>query len=685
MWGKAEFVLKMLHHSALAGGPGQQIQLVTTAEHHLRLQTVLLQCVAHPGLKGRGRFPLERFSQIVTEFEAALLLVTLQHQAIPGVKQVRNGPTVPIHLKMGVPDRIGLTAPEQGRANTRCPAVGLQKPLHLLQLPCGKQTSPRSISQFEAWTKRFQTAVQLFQRFRVTHQGVVQVSHQQQIAHRSIPRRVPIMPQRPAIPQTRQQTNSKNTKSREEKIIQAAEAHFERTLVTVQGQVVGAAAALEHPGRGDSLNYEEIFLRDNVPVMFHLLLKGRYRLVRHFLVLCMNLQSGEHQTRGLFPTSFIEENGALVADYGQRSIGRISSVDASLWWPILCWFYVSHSKDLQFGIDQQVQRAVQRLLDLVMQPSFEGTPVLFVPDCSFMIDRPMDVWGAPLEVQVLLYGCLKACVKLMEHAQEVSPSPSRLLSQRVLLTREWIHRLRSYLLKHYWVTSKTIQVLRRRPTEQYGDVQYLNEFNVQPSEIPHWLQDWLDDRGGYLIGNVRTGRPDYRFFTLGNSLACIFGLLTVPQQRALFRLILRNRNHLMAQMPMRICHPPLEGQEWATKTGSDPKNWPWSYHNGGHWPSLLWYLVLAVILHEQNHPRSDVVLVGQIKALLEQAYQTHLATLPRQQWAEYFDGPTGTWVGQQARLYQTWSIVGLLLTHQLLRKGHAIDLSIDLGHEQPPK
>ena len=218
----------------------------------------------------------------------------------------------------------------------------------------------------------------------------------------------------------------------------------------------GAAAALEHPGRGDSLNYEEIFLRDNVPVMFHLLLKGRYRLVRHFLVLCMNLQSSEHQTRGLFPTSFIEENGTLVADYGQRSIGRISSVDASLWWPILCWFYVSHSKDWQFGIDQQVQRAVQRLLDLVMQPSFEGTPVLFVPDCSFMIDRPMDVWGAPLEIQVLLYGCLKACVKLMEHAQEVSPSPSRLLSQRVLLTREWIHRLRSYLLKHYWVTSKTI-------------------------------------------------------------------------------------------------------------------------------------------------------------------------------------------------------------------------------------
>lgn len=37
---------------------------------------------------------------------------------------------------------------------------------------------------------------------------------------------------------------------------------------------------------------------------------------------------------------------------------------------------------------------------------------------------------------------------------------------------------------------------------------------------------------------------------------CLFGLLTAPQQRALFRLVLHNRSDLMAQMPMRICHPP---------------------------------------------------------------------------------------------------------------------------------
>ena len=137
-------------------------------------------------------------------------------------------------------------------------------------------------------------------------------------------------------------------------------------------------------------------------------------------------------------------------------------------------------------------------------------------------------------------------------------SMSRLLEQRLVLTRQWIQDLRGFLYKHYWVTSKTMQMLRRRPTEQFGEQQGENEFNVQPQVVPSWLQEWLDNQGGYLIGNMRTGRPDFRFYSLGNSLACLFGLLTPPKQRALFQLVLHNRKDLMAQMPMRICHPPMD-------------------------------------------------------------------------------------------------------------------------------
>ncbi len=462
-----------------------------------------------------------------------------------------------------------------------------------------------------------------------------------------------------------QQRQRVRPNSNEEAVIKRAKEHFERSLIKIDGQLAGSVAALEHPANNDALNYGEIFLRDNVPVMIYLLTQKRYDIVKKFLTVCLDLQSTSYQTRGVFPTSFVEENNELIADYGQRSIGRITSADASLWWPILCWLYVRKSKDTTFGISQKVQRGIQLLLDLVLHPTFEGTPVLFVPDCSFMIDRPMDVWGAPLEVEVLLYASLSSCIELMDLSSK--HQVSRLLDQRLLLTRQWVHDLRQFLLKHYWVTSKTMQVLRRRPTEQYGEDQHQNEFNVQPQIVPSWLQDWLENRGGYLIGNIRTGRPDFRFYSLGNSLACMFGVLTAPQQRALFRLVLHNRSHLMAQMPMRICHPPMEVDEWQNKTGSDPKNWPWSYHNGGHWPSILWFFGASILLHEQRYPKADVLLMGQMRSLLEECYWSQLNQLPKQKWAEYFDGPTGTWVGQQSRTYQTWTIVGFLLMHHFLK------------------
>jgi len=460
-------------------------------------------------------------------------------------------------------------------------------------------------------------------------------------------------------------------------VVAQAREHFERTLVRARGALVGSVAALEHPGRSGAANYGEVFLRDNVPVMLYLLLQGRFGIVRHFLEVCLELQCTSYQSRGVFPTSFLELQGNLVADYGQRSIGRITSVDATLWWPVLCWLYVKRSRDFSFGTSHGVQRGIQLLLDLVLHPTFEGAPVLFVPDCAFMIDRPMDVWGAPLEIEVLLYGCLRSCCELMQLAQR--QNESRLLEQRLTLTRQWQHDLRSYLLKHYWVTSRTVQLLRRRPTEQYGEHQHENEFNVQPQVVPPWLQDWLDNRGGYLIGNMRTGRPDFRFFSLGNSLACLFGLLTAPQQRALFRLVLHNRGQLIAQMPVRICHPPLDSEEWRSRTGSDPKNWPGSYHNGGHWPSLLWYLGGAILLHQQQHPASDVLLMGQMRSLMEECYWSQLNQLPRQRWAEYFDGPTGTWMGQQSRTYQTWTVVGFLLMHHLLWVNSADVKLLDLA------
>ena len=450
---------------------------------------------------------------------------------------------------------------------------------------------------------------------------------------------------------------------------------YEKALVKLDGQFVGAKAAIakisQNINSKEDLNYGEVFIRDNIPVMIYLLIDGQYEIVRHFLNTCLELQSTEFQTRGIFPTSFIEVDHHLVADYGQRAIGRICSVDATLWWPILAYLYVQRTGDQDWAIKTEVQIGLQRFLELILHPQFRDAPTLYVPDGAFMIDRPMDVWGNPLEIQVLLYASLMSAASLikidLEKENSTQSDDFRQFQQHQFdYAIAWLKRLKRYLLTHYWVNNKTIQVLRRRPTEQYGE-SVTNEYNIQTETIPHWLQDWLGSQGGYLIGNIRTGRPDFRFFTLGNCLGAIFDIISPEQQRSLFSLFLRNRHSLFAQMPLRICHPPLESQDWRLITGFDRKNLPWCYHNGGHWPCLLWFFVLAILRYQSRYGDLSIDGSSCFEILLEESYQVLLERLPQQKWAEYFDGPTGIWIGQQARIYQTWTIAGFLLVHQFLK------------------
>lgn len=485
---------------------------------------------------------------------------------------------------------------------------------------------------------------------------------------------------------------------KEELLVQSAKSLlYEKALVKLDGKYVGAVASIPRNQDNQDLNYNEIFIRDNVPVMIFLLLEGKFEIVRHFLDTCLRLQSDRFQTRGIFPTSFAEIDGKLVIDYGQRAIGRVCSVDASLWWVILAHIYVKKSGDRSWAASSKVQIGIQRLLDLILHPTFRDAPTLFVPDGAFMIDRALDVWGNPLEIQVLLYGALLSAVGLiqvdLEEKRYVDDRASEMYGEKIkssfpsappvlayiqdpenaLVSQQiyqksyaiaWLKKLRSYMLKQYWVNSKIIQTIRRRPTEEYGDI-VTNEYNIQTETIPHWLQDWLGDRGGYLIGNVRTGRPDFRFFTLGNCLGATFDLISPPQQGSLFHLMHQNQSALFAQMPLRICHPPLDNEDWRKKTGYDRKNLPWCYHNAGHWPCLFWFFVLATTRHKYR--QSAVGDDGAIDLLLENNYELLVKRLPEQNWAEYFDGPNGIWVGQQARLYQTWTIAGFLLAHHFLK------------------
>lgn len=210
-----------------------------------------------------------------------------------------------------------------------------------------------------------------------------------------------------------------------------------------------------------------------------------------------------------------------------------------------------------------------------------------------------------------------------------------------------------HIREYYWLDMKKTNEIYRYKTEEYS-LDATNKFNIYPDQIPMWLMDWIPEEGGYLIGNLQPAHMDFRFFMLGNLWSIVSSLGTPRQNKAILSLIESKWDDLVGQMPLKICYPALEHEEWRLITGSDPKNTPWSYHNGGSWPTLLWQFTLACIKMGRND-------------LAEKAVSLAEKRLPFDSWPEYYDTRTGRFIGKQARLFQTWTLAGFLASKMLLK------------------
>lgn len=151
-------------------------------------------------------------------------------------------------------------------------------------------------------------------------------------------------------------------------------------------------------------------------------------------------------------------------------------------------------------------------------------------------------------------------------------------------------------------------------------------------------------------------------------MAVIVSLASVRESQSIMNLIEKRWNDLIGNMPVKICFPALEGMEWRIITGCDPKNSPWSYHNGGNWPVLLWLLAAAC----QKTNRLD---------LASQAIELAEKRLSEDSWPEYYDGKNGRLIGKDARKYQTWTVAGFLVAKALMVNPKHLDL---LSFESQP-
>ncbi|KAK4483320.1 hypothetical protein RD792_010506 [Penstemon davidsonii] len=432
------------------------------------------------------------------------------------------------------------------------------------------------------------------------------------------------------------------------------------SIVNYCGKPVGTLAATD-PADKQPLNYDQVFIRDFVPSALAFLLNGEGDIVKNFLLHTLQLQSWEKTIdcyspgQGLMPASFKvksvpfdgrvgEFEDVLDADFGESAIGRVAPVDSGLWWIILLRAYGKVTGDYSLQERVDVQTGIKLILKLCLTDGFDMFPTLLVTDGSCMIDRRMGIHGHPLEIQALFYSALRCSREML-----TINDPTKNL---VVAINNRLSALSFHMREYYWLDINKINEIYRYKTEEYS-TEATNKFNIYPDQIPGWLVDWLPESGGYFAGNLQPGHMDFRFFTLGNLWAIVSSLSTSKQSESILNLIEEKWDDLVAEMPLKICYPALEHEEWRIITGGDPKNTPWSYHNGGSWPTLLWQFTLACI--KMGRPE----LARKAVALAEKR-------LSVDKWPEYYDTRHGRFVGKQARLHQTWTIAGYLTSKLLL-------------------
>lgn len=447
----------------------------------------------------------------------------------------------------------------------------------------------------------------------------------------------------------------------EQLLVEEAEHLLEKSIIYYQNRPVGTVAACDQ--ELIALNYDQCFVRDFISSALVFLIKGRTDIVRNFLEVTLQLQPKEKQfdsskpARGLIAASFkvelVDGQEKLKADFGEHAIARVAPVDSCLWWMILLRAYVHASKDTELVYRDDFQEGIRLILDLCLVTKFDMYPTLLVPDGASMIDRRMGMYGYPLDIQSLFYAGLCAARELLY--------PNKDNQKIIKVLDNHIDLLLHHIRENYWIDPQRLNTIYRYKVEEYGE-HALNQFNIYSDSIPfHNLTEWLPSSGGYLAGNLGPSQIDCRFFTVGNLIAIIASLATKQQSEAIFNLIIERWDDLIGNMPMKICFPALEDTEWRLLTGCDPKNKPWSYHNGGNWPVLMWMLTAAA----QKIGKSDIAA---------KAIEIAEKSLSKDGWAEYYDGKTGRLIGKEARKNQTWSIAGYLLAKELIANPNHLKL-----------
>ncbi len=322
------------------------------------------------------------------------------------------------------------------------------------------------------------------------------------------------------------------------------------------------------------------------------------------------LSLAKHQTDlGEIPSSFNPVTG-------QKSFYFLGSIDSNLWWLLALDFYHQHSgdKDLKIKLLPQIKKA---LLWLRYQDQNNDGLLEEGEACNWSDDMPVN--GRTLYSNVLWFEVLKRYG----------------FTRQAELAEGGINIL---FLPHSTV-SKNSEFIMRDPHHRKLELKILKE---SVASVPYYLH--------YISYKHVSDRLD----VYGNSLAILFSLPRKAQADSIVREMRKAK--VSRKYPVSVLTPPIKPRDFDWRPNMDREecaNKPFGYHNGGIWPYVGCFYVMA--LHKLG--RKDLAW-REFKRVAEANKQNNW------EFNEWFHGKTGEAMGMAG---QSWNAGTFLLAYHVMK------------------
>ena len=268
----------------------------------------------------------------------------------------------------------------------------------------------------------------------------------------------------------------------------------------------------------------------------------------------------------------------ISLDEKKVCFGEGGCVDSSLWYPIIILSLFKIEEDFNFLKKhlKKVNMAVKWAICLDQNNDFlietnEGA------DWMDLLIRS----GRVLYDNVLLYKALKDTAEI----------------NSILGSDEdfnfFAENLREAINLFLWPDRKNLNKIK----EEYGFSRIDADFEIAANSIP---------KANYYLADLGFRKFDPRFDTLGNLLAVIFDVADEEKKDKILGFI--EKEKLFEPYPVKALHPPISLEDQCWNFYFRPTELPYlqkpgNYHNGGIWPFIGGFYIVA--LKKENKPWKD--------------------------------------------------------------------------------